>query len=1019
VNVPDTASNSNLAQLNKAVAENEPAFSEKEAEELLAGGFLITLQADLEKARAGPVTEWETPVVSIAATTPSVAPSKPAGFATVISAKEEEGQRRLQAEKAAQAAELSQKQAAALVRAQEEKKRLEQEEKRKQEQKQQEQEKERLKQQAEQAKQAELLKQKETTEKEAVALAEIKQRALLEEQQQTANQQKLMAEIKQKQQEEAVKAQQAIELAKAKAQEAQKQIEERKQQEAALLQQQLEEEKKREALKRQTALQDQAAYKKQLEQQKAEFLTSLGEFPLKRAPLLSQQEVLLKQKDQLLTAVSKLVNEEERLTQTRLTTESQEQLASDGGERHRLERERWQVEEKIRLKEKEKWLEEEKLEAMQNKLQKIDDSLAALIPEENSLKQKLAQVNWKLKEITLKEEKIRLEQDLAKLKQQAGLLQQEKDAIGQQQNHLSNELTKVASQEQQVEAKAKEIENQEKTASTPTEEQKIERNRWVIEEQRQKIEENRWTLEVQQKNVVQKMTAVQDKTNDLTAKMETLQNRLIEIDKELAAGDPTQAKPQPEPIKPKPPELKPQPRTELKPISKIELKPQPKPEPVKAAPPSPPAAVAVSEKKSAEQGLALRKEADEAKAEEKEKEQEAIKKAKELRDQEEEKKVVIEIRRQARQTEIQEKIDAIQARAQQVQREGELQRVKGPLAKETILKKLTSSSPQEEAQREEFLARVAGKEKPLDIKEKEQVKEVVFRPVVMKPSFWEKFLARFLIILIILVLAAAGILLSRTSLWSKWFGSKNNVNIVEPNEGGEANSIEENNNVGPEVNNLQATSTEAGAEISTSTSTENASSGESLLPIRTTPPSLIDYVTAKTISFSQASDIADRFRELLAEPEEPGTLVRLIIQDNMTNEPLSLAKTLEALGLRTSLDFESSLEPTENLMLYYSRYGARLAVLVPVLDKTVLETFMQGWEATLPQDSQDLLAFFAARPIKFSNVFKNAVKYSRSFRYLDADSPNKDLGLCYGFVSNYFIFTTSGSSMVELLRVIK
>ncbi|MCX6791229.1 MAG: hypothetical protein NTV62_03510, partial [Candidatus Gribaldobacteria bacterium] len=114
-------------------------------------------------------------------------------------------------------------------------------------------------------------------------------------------------------------------------------------------------------------------------------------------------------------------------------------------------------------------------------------------------------------------------------------------------------------------------------------------------------------------------------------------------------------------------------------------------------------------------------------------------KAKQLRTQEVEDKVIAEIRRQARQQEVKEKIAAIQARARQIKQE-EVPR--GPLAKDIILKKLTGSSLGEEAERGEFLARVAGQEKSFEVKDKEQTQEVVFRPVVRRPSFIEKFLAR-------------------------------------------------------------------------------------------------------------------------------------------------------------------------------------------------------------------------------------------------------------------------------------
>lgn len=837
----------------------------------------------------------------------------------------------------------------------------------------------------------------------AVARANVVQQPSQDEQKKAERERALMAEIKAKAQEEAQRKAKEAELSRLAEIEKQKQLAEqqRRQELDKLKQEQARrlaaeaEQKRQEELKKQEEQRQKIDVKAQLEQKQAEVVVELKNFPIKRRPLEAKRAVLLSQKEDLLKAVSSLVNNEEVQAEKRQEIDMQEKVATEGTERHRWEKERWLIEEKLRQIEREKWAQEEKLEVIESKLKEAEQALNDLTQAERGFQSQAAEVAWRLKEIEFKAEKEKIVKDSVILDQNLVSLHEEKDSYLTAKNKIDEKISEVVAREKEAEAMVSQIEVQEKIAGTATEEKSLEKKRWSAEDARQKIEQERWTLETKQKTAEASLQDVDVKIQTVNQKIEALKKRTIEIDQLLM----NQGKP-PEPPKPKieiakAPEVRPQVIPEAKKpeppkVPPTEIKP---PEPVK--PPEsqlPTGPVRDVSGNEGEMGT------------ERQREQEIIKRAKELRELDEEKRIVAEIRKSARQNEVKEKIAVIRAKAMQAHQEGEM-RAKGPLAKELILKKLTSASPKEETEREEFLSRVAGADKSFDVKEKARAQEVVFRPVIRKPSFLEKFFTRFLIVILIAAVLV-GIFLLWRALSSNGFkfnfGQSPTSNVL-PN----TTSSEENVTPNPQL----PTTTEP---IMATTSIPVATSAPIVIPAA----DFVFFTATTTIVFNDRTEIPDLFSTLMAENEPVGSLVRIIVQDGQTKEFLEIDEVFEALDFGLKPELLDLLEPESNLALYYGTKGPRLAFLAPINDQEALSDFLTTWEDTLPTDITNLLVWQVQSPVTFSGGFKGAIKNNRPFRYLDASSTVKDIGICYGVVDDYFIFTTAGSAMVKLLQIL-
>lgn len=317
---------------------------------------------------------------------------------------------------------------------------------------------------------------------------------------------------------------------------------------------------------------------------------------------------------------------------------------------------------------------------------------------------------------------------------------------------------------------------------------------------------------------------------------------------------------------------------------------------------------------------------------------------------------------------------------------------KGPISKVKIMKKLAQFSSGEENERKEFMARVSGispQEKFLE-KEKQKQKEVVFRPIVKKSSVFEKISMRILTILII-----AGVIFG-IYLIVRYF-SENKENLP-PAIQGENGTTEE-------------TITTTTEETATSTPT---STPESQAELEKTLKKALFKDEQKILEYSTDQEIAVSLSWEIEQSLEKSKFFELIFKEKTTGNFLDLKGLLNVFEARTPVSFWDKINGKDIFFIYSAE--ANHFGFIAKIKGTGLEELMKDWEKTISQDLKQFIVFLAGKNLTFQNQFKTGKADEKNFRYLD--SSQKNFGICYSIIGNYLIFTTSGESIANMLRLL-
>ncbi|MCX6791230.1 MAG: hypothetical protein NTV62_03515, partial [Candidatus Gribaldobacteria bacterium] len=181
---------------------------------------------------------------------------------------------------------------------------------------------------------------------------------------------------------------------------------------------------------------------------------------------------------------------------------------------------------------------------------------------------------------------------------------------------------------------------------------------------------------------------------------------------------------------------------------------------------------------------------------------------------------------------------------------------------------------------------------------------------------------------------------------------------------------------------------------------------------------LLSFIKTKILTLGQATDTADLFKIAMTESESVDSLIRVVVKDETSGDYLDDLRVLESLGFILKDEVSSLLNPEGNVFIYYGKQGARLGFIFSTTNKDALQVKMKEWEASLPTDIFSLLNWQAGDQISLASSFKGATKNNRSFRYLDVVPASRDMGVCYGVVGDYFVFTTAGSAMLKVLQIL-
>jgi len=730
-------------------------------------------------------------------------------------------------------------------------------------------------------------------------------------------------------QEERRKAEELAHQQEARAEEAEKmrQKQQALKREAALAEQkriEAEEKKKREEEEKERRREDQKTEKERLEKERLQISKEKLAVEQELAKIREEKSLLDQDRNEISGKISsaeakfqQIESEEKEIEKQEALIEEKESASASAEERKKFEKERWIAEDKRQELERARWPWDEKLQEAERQLSELEKKSAGFLSAEKDLLKKESEIRSKEEENGRKLERIKLKEELKKAEAALALLEEKVNSLFGSYSSSKSALEKILAEENQIEKEKRLIEQNEKTASSLEERRVLEKERWTKDEKRRQIESKRWQAEEDKNKKSKELNLQQNKLKAVLAKKDTIAKRLQELD-----GQPQK------PLSPKPvPDSAPAAVAEKPPRKKEPSVPERRP------------LIRVIEKSepsfSKDQPALDRLQAAKARIE-------ALKKKE------------VPASPESPQTEEQnvplgEKADfAEEAESLEIKKfmENERRRENAESRIRTVLKE--SPQPAENAK--------------IPAQTKKGLEEII-RIVPKKPSWKEKFLARFLIVLGIGVISAGVV-----TFWYWFF-----VVRVKP----------------PEIPAVE--------EVKV-------------------PPALFEVGDTLLFNIAGNSEIKELALGAVSEWQPDNFFKRIVFKKE--NSILGLKEILSALAANIPFEFFNSIDDRPTFFVYSQPQGNRLGFAVKIKDRDLLAKTMADSEASLEDGLKGLFQLMAQGEIlSGAPAFRNASEVEgykgKDFRFKPLNS--KDLGICYFIADYYLAFASSWKSMEELL----
>jgi len=745
--------------------------------------------------------------------------------------------------------------------------------------------------------------------------------------------------------------------------------------------------------------------KKKLRAKKLELLKILKNIPSQGLPLQKRRKEVSLKIRQFENELEAILKTEEIVFVDLKALEEKEAKVEDFKQKHLFEEKRWAKEEEKRNFEEKRWALEEEIEKFHLNIGKIEKSLKNLEKKVLGL-EKEKQFYTDVEEVLFLQEK---QKELeAFFNQKQGLnesLKEKKERLSQEASELKEKIFKIKKEEGVVENEIKVLLGKEEQAQSPLERRKLGQERWQKEKQRKLKEEERWSLEKEAQAVEKELALGQvefeasekelkkvgDKIGSIFKQIEQAEfwENLIETEEGSLETIPSRGE-------------KPTKQDEFlekkfdKAISEdIEEKTSQKVgQPLKEA--------SVFRVARSQVGSKIESEHNSSEAVEAEKVMEIVR----MNAEQQKEKAQATERKEAEQKEEVKKFKEIERRAQ-IEKEKENKKLKGPLVKEEILKRLTRVSEKEEAQRQEFLARVAGKAKNIQLTEdfgEKPGKSVVLHPLTKKSSSIKKFIVRAFIGLLALLLFGF-------ITWQviKYLESRQCLeNQGTPPEEG----LPEEAPIAPEVPEVPLIPETPAAPVIPEVPEVVATTTFSEISL---PIAVLGVTMSKLLSFSNQREIPLLFERALGEDLPQGVFQRIVFASSTATEAFSMIVALKEIGIIFDQDLETRLEKID-LLLYKQKEGLRVVLAAKVRESEVLSANFVQFEANVFTNLKPLFELLGFYQNPYSTTFK-ASKTLPKFKYQTVSQD--DLGVCYLIYNDYFVISLSYEAMEKILSLLK
>jgi len=179
------------------------------------------------------------------------------------------------------------------------------------------------------------------------------------------------------------------------------------------------------------------------------------------------------------------------------------------------------------------------------------------------------------------------------------------------------------------------------------------------------------------------------------------------------------------------------------------------------------------------------------------------------------------------------------------------------------------------------------------------------------------------------------------------------------------------------------------------------------------PPSLISAEETRTIEINNLGEIPKAFAQLLNENFKEKEVIRVLIKNLTLNKIVGLRDFLNGFGIETPESFYQKVDENFTLFIYSQEEGKRAGFVTKINDNEGLAESLSIWEPKMKKDFEALFSLIDKTGTALVPYFKNATYKNVVFRYQTFSIPH--FGICYSIYNDYFIFTSSGKSIMKII----
>jgi len=183
------------------------------------------------------------------------------------------------------------------------------------------------------------------------------------------------------------------------------------------------------------------------------------------------------------------------------------------------------------------------------------------------------------------------------------------------------------------------------------------------------------------------------------------------------------------------------------------------------------------------------------------------------------------------------------------------------------------------------------------------------------------------------------------------------------------------------------------------------------------PQALIQTTDNKTIEFEAPEELKAKFQQIMQQTSEEEKTTRILFKDTKNNKFISFREFLQLFSAQAPDEFLEKLGNDPTFFIYSKNGYNRFGIIAMVQGNEDVYQDAKNWEQAMENDLDSLLTIFGKEENAGTNIFKTGRYNNVYFRYLSL--PGEDFGLCWAEYKKRFIFTTSGSSIIKGIDLIK